>query len=246
MYKVYSLDYINSEIFETDIINQDGKILYPAGTKITPELLLKLYFKDIYTNQEPEKKQIEILPEEKPIEVESETYEENKESSQHNFDVDENGYIIFCENQAERVSELALLIGKELKYNEEQLDKLRQGAYYHSIGITKFKPEDLRKKDFKKLFAQAGYDILLNQKKMPEEIALCAKLWMDNYDLSSFNLEKIIPNHHIIAIAHFYDRLLTQKIQKEKILEIMLQCGGYKFNIYVLHKFIRIMRGLDG
>jgi len=241
MYKVCSLDYINSEIFDVDILSADEKILYPAGTKITPEILLKLYFKEIYADEKTKIEQLDILPQEQVVEIEN-----NTRTDEYNFDVDEKGYIIFDEQQAMRVSDLALSIGKEIKYNKEQLEILKQGAYYHNIGITNFKPEDLRKKDFKQLQAQAGYEILKNQKNMPEEIALCAKLWINNYEPSAHNLKEDIPYHHVVAISRFYDKLGTQKIQKEKILEIMLKCGGNKFNIYVLHKFIRMMRGQNG
>jgi len=48
MIKICSLDFLNSKSFEADVKTVDGKILFNSGDKITPEIILKLYFKNIY------------------------------------------------------------------------------------------------------------------------------------------------------------------------------------------------------
>lgn len=246
MHKACSLDFINREFFETDILDQDEKVLFKAGEKITPEIILRLYFKDIFIPENWSQEEPQLPPEiaeipEDVLEVKPDlVYPEEKK------EIDNDGYIIFDEDLAKRTSELSLKIGKLLGYNQEELDDLEQGAYYHNVGITRFKSEDLTNPEITSLQAEAGYDILLNQRKMSEEIALCAKLWAEKYDTGAYKLGTSVPYHHIVAISRFYDKLLTKKLQKDLILKIMLQCGGNRFNIFVLHKFIKMMRDTNG
>lgn len=51
MIKTCSLDFINKRFFGTDIMAQDGTVLFYADDKVTHEKLLKLYFKEIYINE---------------------------------------------------------------------------------------------------------------------------------------------------------------------------------------------------
>lgn len=51
MIKICSLDFINKETFEADIMTADGRVLFYSTDVITPEKILKLYFKDIYTEK---------------------------------------------------------------------------------------------------------------------------------------------------------------------------------------------------
>lgn len=51
MIKVCSLDFLNDKSFEADVKTNEGKVLFQEGDKITPEILLKLYFRDIYINE---------------------------------------------------------------------------------------------------------------------------------------------------------------------------------------------------
>lgn len=53
MIKICSLEFLNRDFFETDIISESGKVLLKKGGKITPEVLLSLYFKDIYVENWP-------------------------------------------------------------------------------------------------------------------------------------------------------------------------------------------------
>lgn len=51
MIKICSLDFLNRENFETDVITADGVVLFQSGEEITPSKLLRLYFKEIYITQ---------------------------------------------------------------------------------------------------------------------------------------------------------------------------------------------------
>lgn len=51
MLKVCSLDYLNKEVFGTTIFASNGAVLCAANDKVTPELLLKLYFKELFIDE---------------------------------------------------------------------------------------------------------------------------------------------------------------------------------------------------
>jgi hypothetical protein len=59
MSKICSLDFLNREEFDLDIISTGGKKLFSKGDKVTPEVLLSLYFKDVLA-REPVKTPEEI------------------------------------------------------------------------------------------------------------------------------------------------------------------------------------------
>ena len=67
MIKVCSLDFLKKEVFDTDIKTSDGFVLFETGEKITPEIILRLYFKEIYVsellNEEPYQEEISITDE---------------------------------------------------------------------------------------------------------------------------------------------------------------------------------------
>lgn len=265
MIKVCSLDFLNKDFFEAEILNSEGTVLVPKGTKNTPEMILRLYFKEIYVKEKPIKKVTEqeeeitqkkkaveqvastvtspyIKPKESVIKAEAAQEDLIIEKTEKTDKTNVKKFLSFDEEQAKRVSAVSVEIGKLLKFSDKSIEKLEQAAYYHNIGRTKLTEEDLSKKDFIKKQSLEGYDILLNEKKLPEEIAQVAKYYIKNYDISDFKLNDEIPYSHIVAIASYYDNAVVKKLPKEEILTKMLQLGGNKFNIFVLHKFIKAKR----
>lgn len=258
MIKICSLDLINKETFEADILTADGRVLYHATDKITPDKILKLYFKDIYINKpsideiipKPIKK--EVIIEEKEAELIKQINEVSPaiindakdESGVFNkiTKLTSNDLLEFDEQEAKFVAESSIKIAKMLAFSSSEIEKLEKAAYYHNIGRTRFKQSDLSRKEFRKDQALAGYDILLNEKGLPQKIAETAKLYINKYDSSSFSLNEPIPYYHIVAIANYYYSSIKKGDSREKVLAKMLKIGGNKFNIFVLHKFINLMR----
>lgn len=148
----------------------------------------------------------------------------------------------FDETRAKRIANISVKVAKILGFPQKRLDELKEAAYYHNIAITGYKQSDLKRKGFRREVALASYNILLNEMNMPPIIAETAKFCINNYASSSFNLEGEIPYHQIVAITSYYEDLLDRNYSKEKALGKMLQLGGNKFNIFVLHKFIKIMK----
>lgn len=365
MIKICSLDFLNREKFGTDVMTADGTVLFRSEEKVTPEIILKLYFKEIYAEEsflkeepkvavknieasvatiskgeetasnlssaetnikeeeekisstQPESIDISAVEEEKIISsgprsietnvkeeeekissgprsvdvsaIEKETTtssgprsvdisaieeekttssgprvvetktnipEEDKKENRHLFSTEstskdteieklnknpEEEPLIFDEEQAKRIVEHSIKIGKMLNFSSSEIKELEQVAYYCNIGITKFKKADLSKKSFRKIKAFASYEKLLNEGVVPEEIAEVVKLCANNYESDTFPLNSKIPYNHIVALTSFYEESLTQNSKQETLLK-MLQMGGNQFNIFILHKFIKIMR----
>lgn len=341
MIKICSLDFLNREVFDVDVMTSDGKVLICSGEKITPNILLRLYFKEIYIAQPMAEKKMAVNEvssaavlntksvssesgnidkhskehhytasgprlvdtniqqhEEKPLhgpvvfaggfadekekEVSTkgprladsevdfdkettskgphfvgpnkfETSESNSSPVQANFNdlgmEMENSQenlkepcMAFDEKQAKKIVDYSLKMGKILKFSQEELKELEQVAYYSDIGITDFKKSDLTKKGFRKKKAHAGYEKLLNEGIIPKHLAEMVKFCANAYNSDDFQLKSQIPYYHIVGIASFYEDLLSQNMAKEEVLLKMLQLGGNQFNIFILHKFIKMMR----
>lgn len=358
MIKICSLDFLNKENFGTDVMTADGKVLFHSDEKITPELILKLYFKEIYVDESFFKEESEIA--EKNIEIdiaainkieesvletglveantineetakiprfiEAETKNEelslsgpifveanavninkenvkgprsietevkneeassgprfieagavnvseetvkgprfvetneveNKEKKSPLFSTEnsadknpenenikkdpENEPLVFDEKQAKRIVEHSIKIGKILNFSDTELKELEQVAYNYNIGITRFKKADLSKKGFRKMKVFASYEKLLNEENVSEKIVEMVKLCANNYESNAFPLNSKIPYYHIVGITSFYEELLSQNNSKQTTLFKMLQMGGNQFNIFILHKFIKLMR----
>lgn len=387
MIKVCSLDYLNKEFYETDIVTADGRVLAAVGDRVSPDVILALYFKEVYVpdvsvkkifqsevaEEEPKQEQAQeesvqvlnieeeeevleeplkqpFIEEEKESEksampippapslledeetdgievnvkgpVPPEFLDESKEKIQEqepevsdskkrdsgpvfnlpdveekkeveskpsvisidlseepekddsrkpvpaqmkygdedlvvetkkvsqadsgeakiNIEDPEKAPLVFDEAKAKKSAEYAVKLAKMLNFSSDETKDIEEAAYYYDIGISKFTKADLKKKNFKKAKALESYNILINEKMMPDRIADAIKFSANDYDSSSFQLTSKIPYSHIISVTGFYSGFLIQGHSKEEALAKMLQMGGNKFNIFILHKFIKMMR----
>lgn len=296
MIKTCSLNYINKEYFDTDIMTKDGRVLFSANEKITPEIILRLYFKEIYIKDKPvvvqtkeiEKEQLERREElkeqtkelsvkagisaavsatEKELGIKASTnpYEDDEPEDKKGLKMPrmtigsaplqqpeekqeekpEDPIMQFSEEKAKKVASYSVKLGKMFGFSQGELKTLEQAAYNHDIGISRFKQSDSHKKGFRKKLAEVSYDILLNEMNMPTIVAETAKFCVINYEPKDFSLQEKIPFHHIVAVTSYYEEVLSNVNSKEKALGKMLQLGGNKFNTFVLHKFITIMKDAD-
>lgn len=248
MIKVCSLEFINKNTFDVDIMSSDGKLLFPAGSEITPELLLRLYYKDIYTKgrveEEAKAKTTDI-----DIEEKLQTLATLQTIKEVIIDEGSKEPLEFDEEQAKRVADYSTKLGQTIGMEKKHIEELQQAAYWHNIGRTKLTKADLNKKDFKRKQAEEGYNLLIKEKKLSEKIAEAAKFYNRKYQSSQMDFKEPnysgVPYSHIIAITSYYDELISQNMQKDEALKKMLQIGGNKFNIFILHKFITMMRNTN-
>lgn len=295
MIKTCSLNFINNEYFDTDVMTKDGRVLFSAEEKVTPELILRLYFKDIYVKEKPvpvaavvEQEQAELQEETKDLSVKAginaavntterelgikasiDIYDEDETEKQgikmprmtigsaplqQPSEISEGGggdtepedpILEFDEEKAKKVAADSVKLGKMFNFSDSELKTLEQAAYYHNIGINKFKKSDSTKRGFRKKLAEVSYNILLNEMGMQTIVAETAKFCVNNYEPKDFSLQEKIPFHQIVAVTSYYEALYSKTSSKEKSLAKMLQLGGNKFNTFVLHKFITIMKDSD-
>lgn len=320
MIKICSLNFLKEDSFKTDVKTADGAVLCQLGDPITPEVILKLYFKEIYVDkkylqesqaeEEPEmmSKNIdasvafmhvaeEVSSGPKSVDISLEANEVPSGPRTVDVDVDldvnlpaeevgkgprfaevatgatkgknptaasskkhtieeaevavlvedpENMPLEFDESQAKRIVEHSIKLGKLANFSASELKELEQAAYYCNIGITNFKKADAIKKGFRKKRLFAGYQKLLEDGTVPANIAEIIKFCANCYESESFPLDSKIPPQHIIAITSFYEEMLAKNNSKQETLLKMLQMGGNQFNIFILHKFIKLMRGDNG
>jgi len=243
MIKICSLDFLNRSTFDVDIMSTDGRILVSAGSEATPEILLWLYYKEIYI-AEPFCKS-----EDKPVEVD---VVENIEDLNIIPSIDEivdtnlDELLEFDEQQGQRVSQYSVKLGQRIGMKQPQLEELEKAAYYHNIGRIKLTVGDLSKKGFNKKQAEAGHKILIKEKNFSEKIAEAAMFYNRNCQSTKIDLNDSsyceLPYSHIVAITNYYDEMLIKGMDNDEALKKMLQRGGNKFNIFILHKFINMMK----
>lgn len=148
----------------------------------------------------------------------------------------------FDEEVAKRLVDYSVKLGKELGFSKAELKEIEEVAYNYNIAITQFTTDDLLKRGFRKTKVRAAYEYLSKANTVSEKVIESVKLCANNYESESFALNAKIPYHHIVAVTSYYEELLAQYSSKNKTLAKMMELGGNKFNIFVLHKFIRIMR----
>lgn len=166
---------------------------------------------------------------------------QNVETSQEQVQ-QENPNLQFDGKKAKKIVEYSVNLAKILNYTSNEVKELEQVAYYYNYGIDKFKKTDVSKHNFRKVKAYASYEKLLEEGIVSDRVAEIVKLCGNNYESEGFPLSTKPPYHHIVAITGFYEDSLAQNRTKDETLLKMLQMGGNNFNIFVLHKFIRIMR----
>jgi len=307
MIEVCSLDFLKKKEFEMEVMAEDGRVLCSAHDEVTPELILKLYFKKIYVDEAAlEKKSssqasevsagaedmvahisdaeetaakvalgprsVEFVEKEggdvngkspRSVEFGTDEIEGSKTNSSLNVQnaggsaeavkivvddvlIVEDPSLEFDEAQAKRIVEHSLSMGKMFNYSQAELKELELVAFYCNYGVTEFKKSDMLKKEFRKMKAVASRQKLQKEEIVPPKIAEMIKFTATEYKSSGFAFGENIPFDHIVGITSYYEDMVIQGKPKEEILLKMLQLGGNQFNIFVLHKFIRMIRETNG
>jgi HD-GYP domain-containing protein (c-di-GMP phosphodiesterase class II) len=267
MNKICSLDFLNKEEFDSDVLSAGGKILFSKGDKIKPEILLSLYFKEIIVKepiQIPKEVQTEKEKVQKTIIVSEDTDEEIQEPEEDQLDISlydkmtlqelllnrptEN--LDFDKEHAYKIAQLSYNLGEAMGMPIKNLKELKDAAYYYRIGRIRLTQEDLSDVDFRAKQAVIGYDLLVLEMKMPKKIAEVTKMYLKDYHSAEFdfnpNKPSDIPYAHIVSIVDYYDRLINEdSVSKEDALGRMSTLGENRFNIFALEKFIDMMRNSD-
>lgn len=158
----------------------------------------------------------------------------------------------------QRVSKLAVLIGKELKLSTHDLEGLQIAGVVHDVGkirvptqiLTKPGPHDKEEFDFFKTHPQTGYDILKNI-HFPWPIADIVLQHHERLDGSGYPKgltgDQILMEAKIMAVADVVDSLVTFRPYR-KLLGLdaaieKLQAGrGTRYEAAVVDAFLSIHR----
>jgi response regulator RpfG family c-di-GMP phosphodiesterase len=158
----------------------------------------------------------------------------------------------------QRVSKLAVLIGKELKLSAHDLEGLQIAGVVHDVGkirvptqiLTKPGPHDKEEFDFFKTHAQTGYDILKNI-HFPWPIADIVLQHHERLDGSGYPKgltgDLILMEAKIMAVADVVDSLVTfrpyrQSLGLDAAIEKLQAGRGKKYDAAVVDAFLSIHR----
>lgn len=224
MIKINALEFLNNDTFGTDLLDENGNVIYASYQKVTPSLLLQLYFKELYVNDN--------------VFLYSDI--DGKTSRPESIE--------FNEIEAKNVAKYSMIIANIIGLSKAELQELEVAAYYHNIGDITLNKTDAETPEFKQKRAQKGYEYLIKEKKSSIKIAEVTMLYSQKYDPNSFDIHKPgknIPFYNIVAIANYYNSMRENNYTKEEALTKMAKIGRKKFNPFILHKFINKMRHTD-
>lgn len=344
MIRVCALDFLNRGSFESDVKLANGQVLISTGEKITSELILMLYFKEIYVdeplpdvyptpdlyNSSPVNNDVSadtemninsskkdasldlgsaVAPnEEGASRVEAETdFLAKGETDELDLDTDstsrmdkvkapeldlgedevskkqdnELGELSFDVDSVElpkedRIEEVAKAetvdvpevkdeeafmvadpaVSKEIEDNVVKLAKLLSmpadivkdlgiAASICNLGVVNFKMKEMYNRDFEHKKARASYDLAMKKGQYSESVLNIVRDHARHYKTEVFNLSSKIPACELLHIATVYSKFKYQGFSNEQALMKMLEKGGNEFNIFALHKFLRMMRDND-
>lgn len=158
-------------------------------------------------------------------------------------------------SHAINVSSICAALAMKLDFSENDIKELTLGALLHDIGKTKVPPEILQKPtklepnefEIMKQHTTYGYDIVKNQLKMPERVALVALEHQEKYNGSGYPKglkgKEISLFAQVTGIADVYDSLISQRVYKQPMtssdaIKIMISEGSKAFNPFILYKFV--------
>lgn len=123
----------------------------------------------------------------------------------------------------------AMLIGKWMKLEQEDLEKVVIAGLLHDIGKIRVPYEVLNKRaklskeefDIIKMHSAYGYEILKKQKEFPEDICRAVLLHHERLDKSGYPYgygeEQICLFARIIAVADVYDAITTNRVYRNRM-----------------------------
>lgn len=232
MSKICSLDFLNKEEFDLDIVSTGGKTLFSKGDKVAPE--------EIEIKKKTKSQKIDQTFSFLDLDKAMEELLERESSDNLEFD----------KAHAKGVMQLSCNLGLAIGMSDEKIEELKQASYCYKIGRIKLALEDLMGASFEKKQADIGYNLLTLEMKMSKQVAEVTKMYLMDYNCAEFALDADNPSDvsyaHIVAIVDYYDKLIGKgSVSKDEALDRMLKLEGNKFNNFVLQKFVNIMRDLN-
>lgn len=161
----------------------------------------------------------------------------------------------YTKGHSERVTEYALLIGKEINLDEKKLEELEYAAILHDVGKIGIKEEILLKPtkltdeewDEIKKHPPFGYEIMAPL-SLSEEVKLAILHHQERYDGSGYpgrlKGDNIPILARIIAVADTYDAMTSSRVyrtafSKEEAMQKLEKCKGIQLDPIIVEAFFR-------
>ena len=248
MIKVYSLDFLNNEFYDKDIISESGEIIFSANDQVTPDALLKLYFKNIYVQNPITENEIGAKNNHNKQKSENYSAASRSESRQIDSDNNESEQSESTTSDFKNVStmetpiENAVVTTKVLEKPAGDCKKsFCDEIVEYSVKIGKLL--ELPTEEIQELEKLAYYYVIdTMDKPVPDNMEKLVNRCYKDYKTEEFSLDEKIPYQHIIFIVNYYVETLKQTQSKQKTIFKMLYLGTNKFNPFVLHKFLHMMQ----
>ena len=163
----------------------------------------------------------------------------------------------YTRGHSERVANLSVMIGQQLKFGRARLEKLRRGALLHDIGKIGIRDELLYKHGDFTLEERArmnqhpekGHFIVLNSHLLWDLIPMIRN-HHENFDGSGYpdgmKGEAIPLEARIVSLADYFDALATARpykkaFTKEISIQYVREMSGKKFDPKVVSSFLSIV-----
>lgn len=250
MRQINALELLNKEFFGQTIFSENEEVLYTETQKVTPEIIMKLYFKKIFVDDTEIK---EVVEAEKIDDTDTGSIgfikKQNSQETEVENGLKEQKESIFDEQEAVEVQKYSELMAIDLELSEAEIKNIKLAGYIHNIGDSFLTKEEKEKEDYHETRGKLGYEYTYNKLKYPEAVSRVAREYykksdLDNFDLSNKTI-KNFPYSHIVTIAAYYVKHKSEYKNKDDALKKMIRIGGKLFNIYLLHRFIRKIREIE-
>lgn len=164
----------------------------------------------------------------------------------------------YIRGHSERVSELALALGKELGFAERELQKLQYVALLHDVGKIGIsdsimnKPSTLSGEEYEdiKRHSAIGAEILKKVQFLSGKSQVILH-HHENYDGSGYpaglKKEEIPLESRLLAIVDAYDAMTTERpyrraISPKEAVEELVKCSGVQFDPALVKEFKTVLR----
>ncbi len=154
------------------------------------------------------------------------------------------------------VSILGVILGKKLGYSRQKLQLLGMAGMFHDVGKAVIpdavlnKPGKLNEKEMNimRTHPLRGFEILKNQKDIPEEVLRAALEHHEKFDGSGYPRglkgDEISEFSRLLTVVDVYDALTSKRVYKDplppgKVLAMMYQWRVSDFHPNIVEEFIK-------
>lgn len=162
------------------------------------------------------------------------------------------------EEHAERLTKLSVLLGKKIKLDDSELNKIKLLAMLHDIGKISI-PDNIVLKQGKltpdqweimKKHSEIGHRIAQSSPDLTQiapGILYHHESWNGSGYPDGLKGEEIPIISRILSIVDTYDAMISSRpyregIPKEKALKEIKRCSGTQFDPYLVEKFVEIIK----